>query len=96
VVAARLQPLRPHDLRHTAVALWIAQGANSKQVAARAGHTSVAFTLDRYGHLFPEADDALMSGLDAAHRSATKALDAAAIDSGGSRLGHGRVTPLRT
>jgi integrase len=80
VVAAGLQPLRPHDLRHTAVALWIAQGANPKQVATRAGHTSVAFTLDRYGHLFPEADDALMSGLDAAHRAATKALDAATID----------------
>jgi integrase len=95
VVAAGLQPLRPHDLRHTAVALWIAQGANPKQVAARAGHTSVAFTLDRYGHLFPEADEALMSGLDAAHRAAAKALDAAKTDSGGSRLGHGRVTPLQ-
>jgi hypothetical protein len=67
------------------VALWIAQGANPKQVVARAGHTSIAFTLDRYGHLFPEADDALMSGLDAA-----------ATDSGGSRLGHGRVTHLQT
>jgi hypothetical protein len=77
------------------VALWIAQGANPKQVAATAGHTSVAFTSDRYGHLFPQADDALMSGLDAAHRAATKALHAAATDSGGSCLGHGRVTPLQ-
>jgi integrase len=30
--------LRIHDLRHTAVALWIAAGANPKEVAARAGH----------------------------------------------------------
>ena len=37
------------DLRHTAVALWIAAGANPKEVSVRAGHTSVAFTLDRYG-----------------------------------------------
>ena len=36
----------------------------SKEVAAGAGHTSVAFTLDRYGHLFPEADTALRGRLD--------------------------------
>jgi integrase len=53
VRAAGLAPLRPHDLRHTAVALWIAAGANPKEVSVRAGHTSVAFTLDRYGHLSP-------------------------------------------
>jgi hypothetical protein len=42
-----------------AVALWIAAGANPKEVATRAGHASVSFTLDRYGHLDPEADTAL-------------------------------------
>jgi hypothetical protein len=52
-------------LRHTAVALWIAAGAGPKEVAARAGHTSVSFTLDRYGHLYPEADTALRDRLDA-------------------------------
>jgi hypothetical protein len=41
--------LRLHDLRHAAVALWIAAGAGPKQVATRAGHTSVSFTLDRDG-----------------------------------------------
>jgi integrase len=65
--AAGLDGLRIHDLRHTAVALWIAAGANSKEVAARAGHTSVSFTLDRYGHLYPEADQALRDRLDALH-----------------------------
>jgi Phage integrase family len=29
--AAGLAPLRPHDLRHTAVALWIAAGANRRR-----------------------------------------------------------------
>jgi integrase len=33
--AAGLDGLRIHDLRHTAVALWIAAGANPKEVAAR-------------------------------------------------------------
>jgi integrase len=62
--AAGLEGLRIHDLRHTAVALWIAAGANPKEVAARAGHSSVSFTLDRYGHLYPEADSALRDRLD--------------------------------
>jgi integrase len=65
VRAAGLAPLRPHDLRHTAVALWIAAGASPKEVAVRAGHSSVSFTLDRYGHLYPESDAALRDRLDA-------------------------------
>ena len=65
--AAGLEGLRIHDLRHTAVALWIAAGANPKEVASRAGHASVSFTLDRYGHLYPEADSALRDRLDALH-----------------------------
>ena len=64
VEAAELAPLRIHDLRHTAVALWIAAGANPKQIAVRAGHTSVSVVLDRYGHLFPEHDDALVAALE--------------------------------
>jgi integrase len=64
--AWRLEPLRPHDLRHTAVLLWIAQGVNPKHVAAPAGQTSVSFMLERYGHLVSGADDALVAGLDPA------------------------------
>ncbi len=63
--AAGLGHVRPHDLRHTAVALWIAAGAHPKEVAVRAGHTSVSFTLDRYGHLFPGSEDVLNDSLDA-------------------------------
>jgi integrase len=57
--------LRIHDLRQTAVALWIAAGAGPKEVAARARHASVSFILDRYGHLYPKADTALRDRLDA-------------------------------
>ena len=63
--AAGLAPLRVHDMRHTAVALWIAAGANPKQLAAWAGHTSVAVVLDRYGHLFEGHEAAVLSRLDA-------------------------------
>jgi integrase len=68
--AAGLTGLRIHDLRHTAVALWIAAGASPKEVAVRAGHTSVSFTLDRYGHLYPEAEMRLRDRLDTLHASA--------------------------
>jgi integrase len=68
--AAALDGLRIHDLRHTAVALWIAAGASPKEVAALAGHTSVSFTLDRYGHLYPDSYATLRDRLDALHSSA--------------------------
>jgi Phage integrase family len=69
--AAGLEGVRIHDLRHTAVALWIAAGAGPREVATRAGHTSVSFTLDRYGHLYPEADRALRDRLDRLHEAAS-------------------------
>ena len=54
-----------HDMRHTAVALWIATGANDLRVARWAGHRSVTFTKDRYGHLFDTHGDAVVARLDA-------------------------------
>lgn len=67
--AAGLDPLRPHDLRHTAVSLWIAAGASPKQIATWAGHTSVAVVLDRYGHLLPGHEESVLSALDALAKS---------------------------
>lgn len=60
----RYEGLRIHDLRHTAVALWIAAGASPKEIARRAGHTSVVTVLDRYGHLLPGVEDAVTDTLD--------------------------------
>jgi integrase len=78
-VAAGLDGLKVHELRHTAVALWIAAGASPKEVAARAGHTSVSFTLDRYGGLFEGHDRELRDRLDAmfegAHEGQVLAFD---------------------
>jgi integrase len=73
VNAAGLQGVRIHDLRLTAVALWIAAGANPKEIAARAGHASVSFTLDRYGHLYPEADLTLRERLQAIYAASNDA-----------------------
>jgi integrase len=52
---------RFHDLRHTSVALAIVAGAHPKAIQARMGHSSINVTLDRYGHLFPELDEAIAS-----------------------------------
>jgi len=61
---AGLEGLRFHDLRHTFVALWVSLGRNAKEVSKVAGHSSVAFTLDRYGHLYDVDDDGLTDRLD--------------------------------
>ena len=53
---------RFHDLRHTSVALAIAEGAHPKAIQTRMGHSSINVTLDRYGHLFPELDEAIAVG----------------------------------
>jgi integrase len=50
---------RFHDLRHTSVALAIAEGAHPKAIQTRMGHSTINVTLDRYGHLFPELDEAI-------------------------------------
>jgi integrase len=64
VERADLEGFRIHDLRHTAVALWIAAGASPTEVAQRAGHTSVVTVLDRYGHLLPATVDAVTQKLN--------------------------------
>lgn len=56
---------RIHDQRHTAISLWIKAGINVKDVSEMQA-TSVAFTLDRYGHLYPDNGDAFLRALDAA------------------------------
>jgi len=53
-----------HELRHTAAALAIAQGAHPMAIKERLGHASITTTLDRYGGLFPSLDRAIATGLD--------------------------------
>ena len=55
---------RFHDLRHTSVALAIASGAHPKAIQVRMGHSTISVTLDRYGHLFPELDEAIAVAFD--------------------------------
>ncbi len=62
--------MRFHDLRHTAAALMIAQGANLLSVKQRLGHSTIQVTADRYGHLFPALEAELTERLGDTYKSA--------------------------
>ncbi len=62
--AAGLDGLRVHDLRHSFVSIMVAAGANPKAVSTWAGHSSVSFTLDRYGHLYDDHADDVADQID--------------------------------
>ena len=74
VTRAGLDGLRMHDLRHTAAALMISEGAHPKAVQAQLGHSSITVSMDRYGHLFPSDRKALAARLDT-RRSALEPSD---------------------
>jgi integrase len=77
-----------HDCRHTAISLWIAAGTNIKQVSTYAGHESVAFTLDRYGHLYADDHDVFLLKLNSATARAIS------HDAEGMEEGHESKEPL--
>ena len=58
---------RFHDLRHTHAAWLLTDGVPLLVVSRRLGHDSVAITASTYGHLHPDADDAVLASL-ARHR----------------------------
>jgi integrase len=62
-----------NDLRHTCAALLIAQGGYPKAVQAHLGHSSIAVTIDRYGHLFPDELDRLAEVMDDVFRKSLAA-----------------------
>lgn len=61
---------RFHDLRHTAAALMIAEGAHLLAVKERLGHSTIQVTADRYGHLFPSLEASLTDRLDRTYAAA--------------------------
>ena len=59
-----------HGLRHTHITDLLRAGVHPKVVSERAGHSSVAFTLDRYAHVSLEMQQAAAEQMDAALRQA--------------------------
>lgn len=66
------RPCTPHDLRHTHVAMLIAQGESPKYIADRLGHESTRTVFDVYGHLYDGVDEAATDRLEQL-RSASRA-----------------------
>ena len=63
--AAALESIGLHECRHTFASLMIAAGVNAKALSTYMGHTNIAITLDRYGHLMPGNEDEAAGLLDA-------------------------------
>jgi integrase len=77
---AEVRRIRFHDLRHTYASLLIAQGAHPKYIQAQLGHASIQTTLDRYGHLMPDA-----------HAAEARKLDGLVFGEDGGAAGPGRA-----
>ncbi len=61
---AGLRHFRIHDLRHTFATQLIQDGASLAYVRDQLGHSSIAITVDLYGHLVPSANIAWVDRLD--------------------------------
>jgi integrase len=80
VERAGLTGLAFHDLRHTYVSLAAAAGLDLYEVSKRAGHSSAAFTADRYAHLYDAADEAYGDAMDRVWSAARPAEDAEVVE----------------
>ena len=54
---AGLPQIPLHGLRHTYATVALSSGINPRIVSGRLGHSTVAFTLDVYSHVLPQADE---------------------------------------
>lgn len=52
------KPFGWHALRHFAISTWIEAGLQPKTIQTFAGHSTLAVTMSRYGHLFASDDHA--------------------------------------
>lgn len=60
---------RIHDLRHSHVAILLAQGVGLPVIQARLGHEKITTTIDTYGHLIPDLHIAAAGAISDAFRA---------------------------
>ncbi|HEX8889449.1 MAG TPA: tyrosine-type recombinase/integrase, partial [Pyrinomonadaceae bacterium] len=56
---------RLYDLRHSWVTLSLLQSGDIKTVSEQAGHSSTAFTMDKYAHVLPQMREAVVDKMEA-------------------------------
>ena len=67
VIAAGVQRITPHDLRHTCASLAVHAGANVLALQRMLGHASAAMTLDCYSDLLDSDLDSVAEALNTVH-----------------------------
>lgn len=60
----KIKNIRFHDLRHTSATLLINKGVHAKVISERLGHADISTTMNIYGHVLEEADQAAASHFD--------------------------------
>ncbi len=70
VKRAGLRSVTFHGLRHTHITTLLGDGVNPTVVSERAGHASMAITLQLYGHVLPNMQTDAAARVDAALRGA--------------------------
>ena len=60
---AGVRHVRVHDARHTYASLMLRRGVPVVYVSKQLGHSSIAVTVDLYGHFVPGADRHHVEGL---------------------------------
>ncbi|TMC26105.1 MAG: site-specific integrase, partial [Chloroflexi bacterium] len=68
---AGLPDMRFHDLRHSAISIWLAMGINPKVIQELAGHSDIRITMNVYGHVFPGMHGQAMDDFDRKFRAVT-------------------------
>ena len=61
---AELPKIRIHDIRHTYASLLLQAGAPLHYVKEQLGHSTIATTVDLYGHCQPSANREILNILD--------------------------------
>ncbi|GAS86310.1 tyrosine-type recombinase/integrase [Mycolicibacterium brisbanense] len=60
---AGIENVGAHSMRHSAAVAWLASGVHIKAAADLLGHSSIAITGDRYGHISDDTARATVDGL---------------------------------
>lgn len=56
--------IRIHDFRHSHASYLIEKGVNMYKISKRLGHSSIAITMDKYGHLLDRQEEEIIDAIE--------------------------------